>query len=90
MRRRDWTIIVMAFAIPMWVVCFLLPVSSFTLYCTPACDAVAGVTNCKNNGGSGECESTTSGCIHKQPAPPLWTQSCCCDGRRPRAMHMPF
>jgi hypothetical protein len=89
MRRRDWMIVAMAFAIPMWVVCFLLPVSSFTLYCTPACDAVAGVTNCKNNGGSGECESTTSGCIHKQPAP-LWTQSCCCDGRRPRAMHMPF
>jgi hypothetical protein len=70
MRRRDWTIIVMAFAIPMWVVCFLLPVSSIiATNCTPACDAVAGVTNCKNNGGSGECESTTSGCIHKQPAP---------------------
>jgi hypothetical protein len=70
MRRRDWMIVAMAFAIPMWVVCFLLPVSSIiATNCTPACDAVAGVTNCKNNGGSGECESTTSGCIHKQPAP---------------------
>lgn|GEM_PF-1899634 len=47
----------------------LLPVSSIVPNCTPACAAVAGVTNCKNNGGSGECESTTSGCIHKQPAP---------------------
>jgi hypothetical protein len=68
MRRRDWMIVAMAFAIPMWVACFLLPVSSI-INCTPACGAVAGVTNCKNNGGSGECESTTPGCIHKQPAP---------------------
>ncbi len=69
MRRRDWMIVMTAFAIPMWVVCLLLPVSGIIAPCTPACDAVAGVTNCKNKGGSGECESTTSGCIHKQPAP---------------------
>ena len=70
MCRRDWMIVMMAFAIPMWVICFLLPVSGIIASpCTPACGAVVGVTNCKNNGGSGECESTTSGCIHKQPAP---------------------
>ena len=70
MCRRDWMIITMAFAIPMWVVFLLLPVSGIVASpCTPACDAVAGVSNCKNNGGLGECESTTSGCIYKQPAP---------------------
>jgi len=70
MCRRDWMIITMAFAIPMWVVFLLLPVSGIIASpCTPACDAVLGVSDCKNKGGSGECESTTSGCIHKQPPP---------------------
>lgn len=37
--------------------------------CTPACAAVAGSSACKGDGGSGGCEPTTSGCVHKSPQP---------------------
>ena len=69
MRRTEKVFAVLSLVVPMWLIALLLPVSSTVPTCEPACAAVAGVSNCKSSGGSGECENTTSGCIHKPPAP---------------------
>ena len=69
MCRAERVFVVLSLAVPMWLISLLLPVSSTVPTCEPACAAVAGVSNCKSSGGSGECENTTSGCIHKPPTP---------------------
>lgn len=77
MCREDWMIMAMVLAVATWFGLLLLPSLSSSSPptvlaippCTPACGAVAGVTNCVNQGGSGDCGDTTSGCIHMPPAP---------------------
>lgn len=83
MFREERIIMLMALSVTILVGFFLLTSLSSSSFpersfissaplCTPMCFAAAGVANCQNQGGQGECVDTDSGCIHKPLTSSPW------------------